>query len=183
MSILKTNKLQFFVIITSILLINSQPKNQGKPGGLPMQKNNNDEPPDLKDGKNLNDNKLNNNNLIKIDDLKKKHEIILQENINSKAKLKKYNLYCSIIEFFNIIFALILSFFIINRLFTYYKSRRNENNQINNNIISVVDIDNNNIDIIKRNLNEISISKQSFEIIGENDTADKGEAPPLTFKP
>ena len=47
----------------------------------------------------------------------------------------------------------------------------------------MVDIDNNNIDIIKRNLNEISISKQSFEIIGENDTADKGEAPPLTFKP
>ena len=82
---------------------------------------------------------------------------------------------------FNIILAIILSFFLIIRLYTYYKSKRNENSQINNNIISVVEIDNNNIDIIKRNLNEISISKQSFEIKGENDIIDKGEAPPLTF--
>ena len=76
-----------------------------------------------------------------------------------------------------------MSFFIIKRLYTFYKSKRNENNQMNNNIISVVEINNNNIDIIKRNLNEISISKQSFEIKGNNEIIDKGEAPPLTFNP
>ena len=176
MSILKTKNLQFFIIIISLLLINSQPYKSERP---PMGKDKDEEPPDLKNNKNLKNNNL--NIITDLSDLKKKHEIILKENINSKAKLKKYNLYCSIIEFFNIILALILSFFLIIRLYTYYKSKRNENDQINNNIISVVEINNNNIDIIKRNLNEISISKQSFEIKGENDIIDKGEAPPLTF--
>ena len=175
MSIIKAKKLEFFIMIISILsIISSQ-----KPGGAPLgEKNDKDGPSPSNINKDLN-----NNNFNKINDLRKKHEIILQENINSKAKLKKYNLYFSIIEFFNIIFALILSLFLINKLYAFYKSKRNENNQINNNIISVVEIDNNNIDIIKRNLNEISISKQSFEIKGENDIVDKGEAPPLTFNP
>ena len=182
MSILKTKNLNLFIIIISILLIKSFPEDRGKPGGLPIGKiNNNEVPPDLNN--NNNNKNLINNDFNAINDLRKKHEIILQENINSKAKLKKYNLYFSIIEFFNIIFALILSFFLINRLYTFYKSKRKENNHINNNIISVVEIDNNNIDIIKRNLNEISISKQSFVIKGENDIVDKGEAPPLTFNP
>ena len=180
MSILKIKNLYLFIIIISILLIKSEPEERGRPGGSPKGKIYNNEGPFL----NNNNNKyLNNNNFNELNDLRKKHEIISQENINSKAKLKKYNLYFSIIEFFNIIFALILSFFIIKRLYTFYKSKRNENNQMNNNIISVVEINNNNIDIIKRNLNEISISKQSFEIKGENDIADKGEAPPLTINP
>ena len=178
MSILKTKNLQFFIIIISLLLINSQPCKSERP---PIGKDKDEEPPDLKNNKNLKNNNL--NIFTDLNDLKKKHEIILKENINSKAKLKKYNLYFSIIEFFNIIFALILSFFIIKRLYTFYKSKRNENNQMNDNIISVVEINNNNIDIIKRNLNEISISKQSFEIKGNNEIIDKGEAPPLTFNP
>ena len=178
MSILKAKNLQFFIIIISLLLINSQPYKSERP---PMGKDKDEEPRDLKNNKNLKNNNL--NIITDLSDLKKKHEIILKENINSKKNLKKYNLYCSIIEFFNIILAIILSFFLIIRLYTYYKSKRNENDQINNNIISVVEINNNNIDIIKRNLNEISISKQSFEIKGENDIIDKGEAPPLTFNP
>ena len=163
MSILKTKNLQFFIIIISLLLINSHPNKSEKP---PMTKDKDEEPPDLKNNKNLKNNNL--NIINDLSDLKKKHEIILKENINSKEKLKKYNLYCSIIEFFNIILALILSFFLIIRLYTYYKSKRNENDQINNNIISVVEINNNNIDIIKRNLNEISTRLNSSTSIQNN---------------
>ena len=156
------------------MFIKSIPKDRDKPDDFADENG----PPDLNENNNFNNNKIN-----KTNDLRKKRESLIQEIINSKAKLKKYNLYYSIIEICNIIFALIISFFIINRLYKYYKSRKNRINQNNNNIISVVDIDNHDIDIIKRNLNEISIYKQSFEIKAENNIVDKGEAPPLTFNP
>ena len=102
MSIIKRNKLlNFFIVILSIFLIKTSPIGKDKPEDLDLPDEDIDNrPPNLKN------NIFNNNKIDKFDDLKKKHKYIIQENINSKAKLKKYNLYCSIIEKCNIIFAL-----------------------------------------------------------------------------
>ena len=161
MSLLHLRKINFIIILISIVLIKSMPRKQNGPNNI--NKNN-------KHGISKNNGNFNGINNLR--------DNILKENINSKAKLKKYNLYFTIIIILNIIFALIIFLFIINKLYEYYKNRKNRNNQNENNIISVVDIANNDSNLFQR-----SIYKQSFEIKGENNNIENQCAPPLTFNP
>ena len=161
-------KINFIFIFISIILIKSAPRKQNGKSNIHMNNMHG----------NINNNNKNSNNFDKLSNLRKKHDNILRENINSRAKLKKYNLYFSIIKILNIIFALIIFLFIINKLFNYYKNRKKKNTQNENNIISVVDIANNDSNLFQR-----SIYKQSFEIKGENNNIDNQSAPPLTFNP
>ena len=162
-------KINFIFIFISIILIKSAPRKQNGKNDIHLNNMH---------GNINNNNNKNSNNFDKLGNLRKKHDNILRENINSKAKLKRYNLYFSIIKILNIIFALIIFLFIINKLFNYYKNRKKKNTQNENNIISVVDIANNDSNLFQR-----SIFKQSFEIKGENNNVDYQSAPPLTFNP
>ena len=171
----KNIKLNTLILLIVLSCTQEQPKS--KPGGdidigLPSDRRD--------DNRNMNIN--NNNKLNEINDLKKKKEDIIKENINSKAKLKKYNILYYIIEIINIFFALFIAIYLIIKTFNYYKSRQTGIEANPNNIISYVEVLPNNNNILNNSMNERSIFKQSFEIKGEDNIEDNKEAPPLTFQ-
>ena len=88
------------------------------------------------------DDKQNDDKQNKIEELRKKNNDIIKINRDSKNKLKKYNLFYSIMVVINVILALIIISFIIYKLI-YYISKKNKNNH------SVVSIANNDSQIIQ----------------------------------
>ena len=181
MSKLKNIKINIFILI--FLLSSTQ--EQFQKGDKPEM--NNDIPPPDKDRNSNNDNKLN-----EINNLKKKYERIIKENNNSKAKLKKYNLYYYIFEIINIIFALFISLYFMNQIYYFYKYKYNiitnhecidsvidikiKNNNANNNEIHISDKNN----IFHKSENHY-INQQNNEIKYENNSIINIGAPPATF--
>ena len=181
MSKLKNIKINIFILI--FLLSSTQ--EQFQKGDKPEM--NNDIPPLDKDRNSNNDNKLN-----EINNLKKKYERIIKENNNSKAKLKKYNLYYYIFEIINIIFALFISLYFMNKIYYFYKYKYNiitnheyidsaidikiKNNNANNNDIHICDKNN----IFHKSENHYII-QQNNEIKDENNSIINIGAPPATF--
>ena len=175
---IKINILIFFLLL-------SFTQEQFQKGDKPEM--NNDIPPPDKDRNSNNDNKLN-----EINNLKKKYERIIKENNNSKAKLKKYNLYYYIFEILNIIFALFISIYFMNQIYKFYKYRYNifampdyshstveikiEGNNENNNY-NVNGKENNDF---QRSENQ-NIKRQNSEIKDENNSIENIGAPPATF--
>ena len=170
MSNLNNKEINFLIILMILLSIKSIPNKKDKPDiGIPDDIKDN-LPPDLKDDNKIKTNIHNSKEFDKVDDLRKRHENIIKENINSKAKLKKYNLYFFIIEMLNIIFAIIIILYVISKLYQHYKLRRNRIILINNKISFV--------DELK---NERSIYKQSIQIESQNNDLEDKEAPPVNF--
>ena len=88
------------------------------------------------------DDKQNDDKQNKIEELRKKNNDIIKINRDSKNKLKKYNLFYSIMVVINAILALIIISFIIYKLI-YYINKKNNNNNF------VVSIANNDSQIIQ----------------------------------
>ena len=172
MTILKNIKLDALILLIILTYTHEQPNIK------PRDENDFGPPSDRRDdNRNMNINNI--NKLNKINDLKKKKEDIIKENINSKAKLKKYIRLYYIIEIINIFFALFIVLYLIIKIFNYYKSRQTGIEANPNNIISYVEVFPNDNNIYKSRMDERTIYKQSFEIKSENNVEDNKEAPPI----
>ena len=138
-----------FLLIIFIHFIKCNPQ-QNEPGSPPDKNRDKDDLDifDISDNKkkNIPNNNIHNNrNFLKesFNDLKRKKETVMKENINSKAKLKKINMIYNIIQFFNIIFASIISIYFLIKMYLFINKKRR---QTKININASVSIENNDIE-------------------------------------
>ena len=137
------NVISLLIFLLFLIKCNPQIRNKGPHGKLEKKGNNN--PPDnLDDNHNDRPNEKNNNEprLNKIDELEKKKENIIKEIFNSKAKLKKYNVIYNVIELVNIIFALIISCYLVSSLYEFIIKKKNQSNSNFDVSINDINIDN-----------------------------------------